>query len=167
MLARGYHADVPMLSFMEFKEACYYSPWSRSSSNHCHRDSPPSVCSKKPKRMIAGRVWWLNYKIQKTFQLADQTAKNSSQNLLGPILESGALTPIFLLLWMALNFSSLSSLFMSFWANLITLTEIGIASTLIIVRIGLGVDALASQYHSSTTSHVDLETTIMAVQNCL
>ncbi|KAE9406935.1 hypothetical protein BT96DRAFT_1014608 [Gymnopus androsaceus JB14] len=112
--------------------------------------------------MIAGRVWWLNYKVQRMLQLAGQPAKNASQDLLGPILESGALTPIFLLLWMVLNLrASLLDSGNWYWNYLISpciLTEIvGIASTLIVVRIGLGADALASQSHSSMTSHMDLE----------
>ncbi|KAE9406934.1 hypothetical protein BT96DRAFT_1048226 [Gymnopus androsaceus JB14] len=109
---------------------------------------------------IAGRLWWLDYRIQKTMQLAGKPATNhTSQNLLGLILESSALTPLFLLTWMLLAFSPATK--GTRWSILITpsiLTEIvGIASTLIVVRIGLGVDTLASQSHSNPTSHADPE----------
>ncbi|KAJ3915609.1 hypothetical protein F5877DRAFT_69727 [Lentinula edodes] len=75
--------------------------------------------------MIAGRIWWWN-----------QCNKNMFVCQVKLILESATLTPIFLLLWMALNFSGHDTIL-----SPCALTQIvGIASTLIAVRIGLGID---------------------------
>jgi len=100
--------------------------------------------------MIAGRLWWLKYKMKK--MLTSQSGQRTSPNLLGPILESGLLTPAFLLVWLVLN-SDPEIAFTQCIALIspCVLTQIvGIASTLIIVRIGLGVDALSSTelYHT-------------------
>ncbi|KAE9386897.1 hypothetical protein BT96DRAFT_1026043 [Gymnopus androsaceus JB14] len=94
--------------------------------------------------MIAGRMWWLNYKTEKI--LGGQSSQKMSPNLLGPILESGSLTTVFLLIWVVLNYGPVT--LGTQWRDVIgpcTLTQVmGIASTLIAVRIGLGVDALSS-----------------------
>ncbi|KAJ3887857.1 hypothetical protein GG344DRAFT_68455 [Lentinula edodes] len=75
--------------------------------------------------MIAGRIWWWN-----------QCNKNMFVCQVKLILESATLTPIFLLLWMTLNFSGHDTIL-----SPCALTQIvGIASTLIAVRIGLGID---------------------------
>ncbi|KAJ3810743.1 hypothetical protein EV368DRAFT_82020 [Lentinula lateritia] len=85
--------------------------------------------------MIAGRIWWLNRRIKKV-------VGPPSRDLLGPVLESAALTPIFFVLWLA-------SYFDNFFGGPVlspyALTQIvGIASSLVVVRIGLGIDALAT-----------------------
>ncbi|KAJ3924818.1 MAG: hypothetical protein NXY57DRAFT_979658 [Lentinula lateritia] len=85
--------------------------------------------------MIAGRIWWLNRRIKKV-------VGPPSRDLLGPVLESAVLTPIFFVLWLA-------SYFDNFFGGPVlspyALTQIvGIASSLVVVRIGLGIDALAT-----------------------
>ncbi|KAE9397688.1 hypothetical protein BT96DRAFT_940704 [Gymnopus androsaceus JB14] len=86
----------------------------------------------------ANIIWWLDRKVQKMLQLVGQPRK-PFQSLLGPILESSVITPTFLLCWLVLRFNAADAK-NTFW---------GIASTLVVVRIGLGIDALASKPPSS------------------
>ncbi|KAE9405417.1 hypothetical protein BT96DRAFT_916130, partial [Gymnopus androsaceus JB14] len=94
--------------------------------------------------LIAGRLWWLTYKMKRIF--SSQPAQRTSPNLLGPIMESGLLTPMFLLVWVGLNFNGATAfaLWIGFISPCVLTQVVGIASTLIVVRIGLGVDALSS-----------------------
>ncbi|KAJ4465712.1 hypothetical protein C8R41DRAFT_857950 [Lentinula lateritia] len=102
--------------------------------------------------MIAGRIWWLNRRFKKLF------ASRRGQNFLGPILESALLTPIFLFAWLFLNLSIVG--LADDGLEIIrpcTLTQVvGIASTMIIVRIGLGIDVLATSQPYSTIGDVEV-----------
>ncbi|KAE9386621.1 hypothetical protein BT96DRAFT_981682 [Gymnopus androsaceus JB14] len=99
---------------------------------------------------ITGRLWWLNYKINK--MPGGQSSQSASPNLLGPMLESGLLTPAFLLVWLVLNWNPETAYtqWIAFLSPCVLTQIVGIASTLIVVRIGLGVDALSSAqpYHT-------------------
>ncbi|KAJ3864287.1 hypothetical protein EV359DRAFT_64143 [Lentinula novae-zelandiae] len=101
--------------------------------------------------MIAGRIWWLNRRFKKLF------ASRRGQKFLGPVLESALLTPIFLSVWLFLNLSIADDGL----ENIIrpcTLTQVvGIASTMIIVRIGLGIDVLATSQPYSTIGDVEVQ----------
>jgi len=86
--------------------------------------------------LMAGRVWWLERRM-KNILIAGKNKPKVSQSLLGPILQSGALNPIFLSIWVAAAYSpTLDSI------QLLTpcaLTQIvGISSTLIVLSIGIG-----------------------------
>jgi len=81
--------------------------------------------------LIGGRLWWLYLKM-KPIWVAEST--NASRRLFGIVLESGVLIPI--LVGIELSTRMIAP---------VGLTQgVGIASALIIIRIGLGVDALDS-----------------------
>ncbi|KAJ3882100.1 hypothetical protein F5051DRAFT_395541 [Lentinula edodes] len=104
--------------------------------------------------MIAGRIWWLNRRFKKLF------ASRRGQKFLGPILESASLTPIFLSVWLFLNLSivGLADYGLENIIRPCTLTQVvGIASTMIIVRIGLGIDVLATSQPYSTIGDVEVQ----------
>ncbi|KAE9388114.1 hypothetical protein BT96DRAFT_927243 [Gymnopus androsaceus JB14] len=108
---------------------------------------------------IAGRVWWLNYHINK--MLVGRSGREASRSLLAPILESGALAPLFLLMGIVLywNPSTTDGLWTGFVNPCIQTQIVGITSALIVVRIGLGVDVLSSQTNQDTTVPNDLQIT--------
>ncbi|KAF9058855.1 hypothetical protein BDP27DRAFT_1432141 [Rhodocollybia butyracea] len=98
--------------------------------------------------LMAGRVWWLDHKMKKIL-VGDKNKRRVSRSLLGPILQSGALTPISLILWFIVDSVGSPVLLGNFFLTPCALTQImGIASTLIVVSIGLGVDS-DSQSHMS------------------
>ncbi|KAJ4471153.1 hypothetical protein C8J55DRAFT_608110 [Lentinula edodes] len=108
--------------------------------------------------MIAGRIWWSNRKLKKVLVGVGYT----SQSLLGPILESAILTPIFLILWVGLNYSGNGGPDGrgSFLGPCALTQIVGISSTLIFVRIGLGIDALTTSqtYPISASVSANIQT---------
>ncbi|KAF9071621.1 hypothetical protein BDP27DRAFT_1321620 [Rhodocollybia butyracea] len=98
--------------------------------------------------LMAGRVWWLDHRIKKML-IGGKKKTSISQSVLGPILQSGALNSIFLTIWVIINFNVGSDSFQSV-INFLTpcaLTQIvGIASTLIVVSIGISIGS-DSQSH--------------------
>ncbi|KIK63930.1 hypothetical protein GYMLUDRAFT_258993 [Collybiopsis luxurians FD-317 M1] len=106
--------------------------------------------------LIAGRVWWQNRKVTKLIGRPDRDASRS-QNLLGPILESGSIFPA-VLIATVISYQTLYRNFIfedDFPATFIPQTiiispcaltqAVGIASTMIMVRIGLGIDSSGPQ----------------------
>ncbi|KAF9058429.1 hypothetical protein BDP27DRAFT_1454078 [Rhodocollybia butyracea] len=91
--------------------------------------------------LMAGRVWWLERRMKNTLVAGKTGSKTRvSQSLLGPILQSGALNPVFLSIWVAAAYSPLLSL--RFLLTPCALTQVfGISSTLIVLSIGIGLDS--------------------------
>ncbi|KAF9062343.1 hypothetical protein BDP27DRAFT_1336803 [Rhodocollybia butyracea] len=107
--------------------------------------------------LMAGRVWWLERRM-KTILIVGKNKPKISQSLLGPILQSGALNPIFLSIWVAAAYSpALDSV------QLLTpcaLTQIvGISSTLIVLSIGIGLasDSRSRVFDEENQSSEDRE----------
>ncbi|KAF9062337.1 hypothetical protein BDP27DRAFT_1483377 [Rhodocollybia butyracea] len=86
--------------------------------------------------LMAGRVWWLERRI-KNILITGERKTQVSQSLLGPILQSGALNPIFLSIYVGAAYSpALSS--MRFLTPCALTQIFGISSTLIVLSIGIG-----------------------------
>ncbi|KAE9399390.1 hypothetical protein BT96DRAFT_1019548 [Gymnopus androsaceus JB14] len=116
--------------------------------------------------MIVGRLWWLN---RTTKKLLGGGTATTSQSLFAIILESGVLLPMFIIVAIVLKATQITDPNLAFaffdlflgmnptqgiidYINATALTQVvGIASTLIIVRVGLGVDALPNSQNSRTT----------------
>ncbi|KAJ3887858.1 hypothetical protein GG344DRAFT_68456 [Lentinula edodes] len=99
--------------------------------------------------MIAGRMYWLNRNMKTIF--AGQSSQTPSKPII-IILESVIITPIFLTVWVSLEFSGSGTSVISPCA----LTQIvGIASTLMVVRIGLGIDVLSTSQTCTTQIEVE------------
>ncbi|KAJ3876324.1 hypothetical protein F5051DRAFT_468202 [Lentinula edodes] len=99
--------------------------------------------------MIAGRMYWLNRNMKTIF--AGQSSQTPSKPII-IILESAIITPIFLTVWVSLEFSGSGTSVISPCA----LTQIvGIASTLMVVRIGLGIDVLSTSQTCTTQIEVE------------
>ncbi|KAF9062336.1 hypothetical protein BDP27DRAFT_1428041 [Rhodocollybia butyracea] len=90
--------------------------------------------------LMAGRVWWLERRM-KSILIAGKTESKAqvSQSLLGPILQSGALNPIFLSIWVATAYLQLPGQTSLQFLTPCALTQVfGISSTLIVLSIGIG-----------------------------
>ncbi|KAE9386087.1 hypothetical protein BT96DRAFT_555253 [Gymnopus androsaceus JB14] len=119
---------------------------------------------------LIGRVWYMNRKTKIQFNSSSQQSLSASQNLLSIFVESGILFPLFVLVSYILDFtvtvtghgsfeqtqfvdandSSLESTILGAG----TFTQIiGIASTLLIVRIGLGVDVQTIHFSATEDDH--------------
>ncbi|KAJ3810755.1 hypothetical protein F5876DRAFT_65373 [Lentinula aff. lateritia] len=99
--------------------------------------------------MIAGRMYWLNRNMKTIF--AGKSSQTPSKPII-IILESAIITPIFLTVWVSLEFSGSGTSVISPCA----LTQIvGIASTLMVVRIGLGIDVLSTSQTCTTQIEVE------------
>ncbi|KAJ4483692.1 hypothetical protein J3R30DRAFT_3450859 [Lentinula aciculospora] len=103
--------------------------------------------------MIAGRICWNNQSIKKIWVTPDPYHE-ARRDLFGPILESAMITPIFLIIWVALFLSGSGVEVLS---SCVLTQVVGISFTFIIVRIGLGIDVehTISEFHSPP---LDVET---------
>ncbi|KAJ3915610.1 hypothetical protein F5877DRAFT_81667 [Lentinula edodes] len=99
--------------------------------------------------MIAGRMYWLNRDMKTIF--AGQSSQTPSKPII-IILESAIITPIFLTVWVSLEFSRRGTSVISPCA---LIQIVGIASTLMVVRIGLGIDVLSSSQTCTTQIEVE------------
>ncbi|KAJ3925655.1 MAG: hypothetical protein NXY57DRAFT_1043924 [Lentinula lateritia] len=115
--------------------------------------------------MIAGRMYWLNRNMKTIF--AGQSSQTPSKPIIimyGPhifqiypipalqSLESAIITPIFLTVWVSLEFSGSGTSVISPCA---LIQIVGIASTLMVVRIGLGIDVLSTSQTCTTQIEVE------------
>ncbi|KAF9039401.1 hypothetical protein BDP27DRAFT_1435301 [Rhodocollybia butyracea] len=91
--------------------------------------------------LMAGRVWWLEHRM-KNILTEDKNNRKVSQSLLGTILQSGALNPTFLSIWVVSAYSStLNTEGLQFLSPCALTQVFGISSTLIILSIGIGLDS--------------------------
>ncbi|ESK94030.1 hypothetical protein Moror_12861 [Moniliophthora roreri MCA 2997] len=95
--------------------------------------------------LIAGRIWWAGREVESAFDGKYVGTYRQVSGILGIVLESGAICSVFQLFTAILYGTGTNAVFLS-WDPLAQV--IGIAPTIIIVRVGLGVDF----QHSITTS---------------
>ncbi|KAI3607765.1 hypothetical protein WG66_004861 [Moniliophthora roreri] len=93
----------------------------------------------------AGRIWWAGREVESAFDGKYVGTYRQVSGILGIVLESGAICSVFQLFTAILYGTGTNAVFLS-WDPLAQV--IGIAPTIIIVRVGLGVDF----QHSITTS---------------
>ncbi|KAJ3717436.1 hypothetical protein C8R42DRAFT_711628 [Lentinula raphanica] len=87
--------------------------------------------------MIAGRIWWNNRSMRKIYHATPKPNAKLRRDLFGPVLESAMIIPIFLIIWLALFVSGSG---VQVLTSCVLTQVVGISFTLLIVRIGLGIN---------------------------
>ncbi|KAJ7579905.1 hypothetical protein C8J56DRAFT_1169693 [Mycena floridula] len=131
LLADSVVVDIPLLSRLGYEKTDRDVPRIRIYLYNRFLSAPRLVAV----GLTAGRIWWITEKAQAL--LSEQTKKRYN-TATAVILESGIIYPLLLLVVVIIAFAFGGSLGNSVFIGLIY-QVVGIAPTLIIVRVGLGV----------------------------
>ncbi|KAF9066636.1 hypothetical protein BDP27DRAFT_1542585 [Rhodocollybia butyracea] len=178
LLATWCHsANTPLLPSMELKKICHYFAFvgpNRNLQLGDEADQAAFITDSTVYRvyvlitlgenliltgLMAGRVWSLDHGMKKIL-IGGKKKISFSQSLLGPILQFGALNPIFLTIWVIINLTTgmpvnEESQFITLLTPCALTQIVGIASTLIVVSIGIS-SGSDSQSHMSNEENRSL-----------
>ncbi|KIK54732.1 hypothetical protein GYMLUDRAFT_99880 [Collybiopsis luxurians FD-317 M1] len=105
--------------------------------------------------IIAGRLWWINKRVNKILPGGEQPHR---QSLVGIILESAVIVPIMILLLFPAGFYNVNHIFQYIVLNPCILTQTtAIVSILIVIRIGLAVNDPPADPDLETPNLVEID----------